>query len=160
MITYGQYQFEKDMRDVIALCGSWWKDSLFYKTYGIDYDVDIDFFRSLYKTGYLFYTCGRDDDNVLISCYVGVKQPYLFNKNLLSAHEIVWCIDKPHRNFKNLVGLLKAIEDLMSNNKIIIWNLNVSNESVYNNTGEFLNRKGYTFMDKIYSKIKQEKNNG
>jgi hypothetical protein len=158
MIIYGQDNFEKDMEDVIELCSTWWEDSLFFKTYGIEYAVDEALFVNLKNMGLLIYTIGRDINGQAISCYVGFKSPYMFNKNTLSANEVVWCVHKEHRNFRNLVGLMNAIEDLMFKENISLWNLNVSNESVYNSTGEFLERKGYTFMDKVYSKQKENGN--
>jgi hypothetical protein len=160
MLKFGQGNFDDDIKDVVELCSRWWKDSLFYKTYSINYSVDENLFRTMWESGFLVYTCGRDEEGKLIACYVAVKQPYMFNPYVMSAHEIVWCIDKEHRNFKNLMALLKAIELLMEKYKIIIWNLNISNENVYNNTGKVLERRGYTFMDKVYSKLKGENNYG
>ena len=59
-------------------------------------------------------------------------------------------ISKP--NFKNLLALMNAIETLMKEENIVVWNLHVSNEQQFDTTGTFLEKKGYTFMDKIFSK--------
>ncbi len=158
MIIYGIDNFEQDMEDIIELCSTWWEDSLFFKTYGMEYAVDKTLFRNLKDVGLLVYTIGRDINGQIISCYVGCKSPYMFNAKVLSCNEIVWCVDKEYRNFRNLVGLMNAIEDLMFKENITLWNLNVSNESAYNSTGDFLERKGYTFMDKCYSKQKENGN--
>jgi hypothetical protein len=151
-VKFEKGEWDKDAQDIIDLCGSWWEDSLFFKTYNIEYAVDRELFDNLKNANMLVYTIGRSANGKIISCFVGVKSPYMFNKNLTSCSEIVWCIDKEHRNFRNLVGLLGAIEDLMEEEKIMMWNLNVSNEIHYNKTGDFLERRGYTFMDKVYSK--------
>lgn len=135
------------------MCSEWWKDSKFYKEYGVEYSISKDFFNLLRSQNALIYTVGRDENNEIISCYVGVKQPYLFNNKIMSAHEIVWCVKKEYRNFRTLVGLVDAIEKLMEDEKILIWNLNVSNELKYNNIGRYLEKRNYNFMDKVYSKM-------
>jgi len=156
-VIYEKGNWEKDSNDILELCGTWWKDSLFYKLYNIEYNVDINLFQTIYKSGSLIYTVGRENDK-LISCYVGIKSPYLFNPSIITASEVVWCVRKENRSFKNLIGLMRAIEKLMKEEDIFQWNLNVSNEEKYNSTGKFLESKGYDFMDKCFTKIRR--NNG
>ena len=150
MTEYSTGDFEKDMADVVELCGTWWNDSLFYKLYGIEFSVDKSWFRLIKDYG-LIYTCGRQEGN-LVSCYVGIKTPYMFNPSVMTANEIVWCVHKDYRNYRELIGLMKAIDNLMFINNIQLWNLAVSNEEKYNSTGEFLEKKNYNLMDKIYSR--------
>src|SRR3990167_680951 len=152
---YGTGDFEKDMADVVELCGTWWNDSLFYKLYNIPFNVDTTWFRIIKEHG-LIYTCGRQDGK-LVSCYVGLKTPYMFNPSVMTANEIVWCVHKDYRNYRKLIGLMKAIEDLMEKNDIKLWNLAVSNEEKYLPTAEFLERQGYNFMDRCYPKYQGEK---
>ena len=158
MIIYGNTEWEKDLNDVIDLCKTWWKDSLFYKLYGVEYKVDINLFETVKNSGQLIYTLGRNENNKLISCYVGVKSPYMFNPSLMTASEIVWCVRKEERCFKNLVGLMRAVENLMKSENIMQWNLNVSNEEKYNSTCQFLESRGYDFMDRCFTKLKGERN--
>lgn len=153
MVVFKKSEFEKDMNDVIQLCETWWKDSLFFKNYGIPYKVYGDLFFRLKDAGVLIYTCGRNEKEELVSCYVGTKAPYMFNADVLSATEIVWCVRKEDRNYKNLIRLTAAIENLMSDEQILLWNLTVSNEEKYQGTEKFLKRQGYAFMDRIYSKL-------
>ena len=153
MIIYGKTEWERDFKEVIELCGTWWKESLFYKLYGIEYDVDVDLFQRLKDAEGLIYTIGREN-GMVISCYVGIKSPYLFNPKVLTATEVVWCIRKENRCFKNLVCLIRAIETLMDEENLKLWNLNVSNEEKYESTGKFLTLKGYDFMDKCFSKLR------
>lgn len=157
-IYYGSGDFEKDMKDVIELCGTWWEDSLFYKKYGIRYEVHEELFLQCKDAGILVYTCGRTEEGKLVSCYVGVKSPYMFNKNVMSVAEIVWCVRKENRSFRALIGLVKAIENLMKEENADHWNLNVSNEPHYDNTVKFLENNGYVLMDKCCHKYKENKN--
>lgn len=154
MVVFKKSEFERDANDIIQLCGTWWNDSLFYKTYKMQYRVYADFFFRLKDAGFLIYTCGRNEKGELVSCYVGSKSPYMFNPLFMVATEIVWCVRKEDRNFKNLIGLTNAIEDLMKEESIDVWSLAVSNEEQYDSTGAFLCKKEYTLMDKIYSKSK------
>ena len=154
--VYGMGEFEKDFEDVIELCGTWWKDSLFYKLYGIEYSVDKQWFNTLKNYG-LIYICGRKGDK-LVSCYVGIKSPYMFNPKVMTSNEIVWCIRKENRCYKELISLMEAIDDLMKKNNIELWNLAVSNENIYESTGNFLERRKYKLMDKIYSRREQWQN--
>ncbi len=158
MIVYKTGDWETDRDAIIELCGTWWKDSLFYKLYKVDYKVDLNLFEIVKNAGGLIYTTGWDDYGKLVSCYVGIKSPYMFNRDLITVAEVVWCIRKENRCFKNLVGLIKAIERLMERESIVLWNLNVSNEEKYNSTGKFLEAKGYYLMDKCFTKITGEKN--
>lgn len=152
MVTFKKCAFEKDMNDIIQLCGTWWHDSLFFKSYGVEYKVDTQMFLNVYDSGALIYLCGRDEEDELVSCYVGVKTPYMFNSSILAATEIVWCVRKEHRSFKNLYELVKEIEKLMVEENIQVWSLAVSNELKYGSTEKFLRRMGYSFMDRIYSR--------
>ena len=155
-LIYKKSEWVKDRDEIEELCGTWWEDSLFYKLYGIKYKVDMNLFETMNKSGALIYTVGRDVHGKLISCYVGIKSPYIFNTEIITASEIVWCIRKEYRNFKNLVSLIKAIQTLMEEENIFQWNLNVSNEKKYDSTGSFLESKKYAFMDKCFTKLKGE----
>ena len=153
---YGTGDFEKDFEDVIELCGTWWNESLFYKLYGIEYSVDKEWFKTIKNYG-LIYTCGRQDGK-LVSCYVGIKSPYMSNPKVMTSNEIVWCVRKENRSYRELIELMIAIEKLMKENNIELWNLAVSNENIYESTGNFLERKKYKLMDKIYSRREQWQN--
>jgi len=157
-LVYGKGNWEKDRDDIIDLCGTWWEDSLFFKLYGIKYNVDVDMFNKVKEYGALIYTVGRDENGRLISCYVGSKSPYMFNPSVLAATEIVWCIRKENRKFKHLVRLIYEIEKLMTNENVIQWNLNVSNEEIYAGLEKFLTSRRYDFMDKCFTKLKEAGN--
>ena len=157
-LIFGKTTFDKDLSDVLELCGTWWKESLFYKLYKIEYDVDISFFEVINTVQGLMYTVGRNSSGKAIACYVGFKAPYMFNKNVFSANEVVWCVHKDYRNLQNLKSLLDAIDQLMLDEKVELWNLNVSNERQYDKLGEFLEKLGYNLMDKCYSNYKGDKN--
>ena len=154
--VYETGDFEKDFKDVIELCSTWWEESLFYKLYGIQYSVDKDWFRTIKNYG-LIYTCGRQKEKI-ISCYVGIKSPYMFNPNVMTSNEIVWCVRRENRSYRELIDLMIAIDDLMRKNNIELWNLAVSNEQIYDSTGNFLEKKKYKLMDKIYSRREQWQN--
>jgi len=156
-LEFGKTTFNNDLADVVALCGSWWKDSLFHKLYKIKYNVDISFFEVINSVQGLIYTIGRNDKGECIACYVGFKAPYMFNKDVICANEVVWCVDKEHRNIRNLKGLLDAVDQLMLDEKVDLWNLNVSNEPKYDRLGNFLEKLGYNLMDKCYSNYKGDK---
>lgn len=158
MIVYEKGEWKKDRDDIIELCGTWWKDSLFYKLYNVEYKVDVDLFENVKNAGSLIYTTGRNNNGVLISCYVGIKSPYMFNTEFITASEIVWCIRKEDRCFRNLISLIKSIDNLMHEENVMQWNLNVSNEEKYNSTQKFLESKGYSFMDKCFTKLKGDTN--
>lgn len=154
MVVFKKSEFERDMNDVIQLCGTWWQDSLFFKRYKIPYKVHGDLFFRLKDADVLIYTCGRNEKGELVSCYVGARTPYMFNADVPTATEIVWCVRKENRDYKNLIGLTKAVEDLMEKEQILLWNLTISNEEKYQSTEKFLKRRGYFFMDRIYSKYR------
>jgi hypothetical protein len=156
MIFY-RGEFETDMSDVIALCSRWWGDSLFHRSYGVDYNVHVDFFRQLHKSGHLIYTVGRDDNTgQAIACYVGIKVPYMFNPGIVSASEVVWCVDKGHRSYRHLIRLLDAIDRLMDESGVDLWGLAVSNVDLYDSLGVVLAHRGYVFMDRIYTRLKKK----
>lgn len=151
MITYSQIDFEKDYEGVVKLCGSWWEDSLFFKLYGIKYSLNKELFEGIFKAGIILALIGKDKGKI-VSCYVGVKHPYQFNARVLTATEIVWCLDKEYRTFKNLVGLLNAIEKLMVANNINLYFLAASQESKYAALEALLIRRKFNLIDSIYSK--------
>ena len=156
-LHFGRTTFEKDCDDVYNLCETWWEDSLFYKLYKIEYGVDTSLFRTIDIAGGLIYTVGRNDEGKAIACYVGFKSPYMFNKNVTCANEVVWCVHKDHRNLQNLKSLLDAVDQLMLEEECLLWNLNVSNEPKYGRLGYFLEKLGYNLMDKCYSMYKGER---
>jgi len=152
MIEYSQIKLEEGYDEIVSLCGTWWKDSLFYKLYGIDYKVDKEVFLSLEKSGILILLVGREEGK-MIACYAGIKHPYVFNPTVVTASEIVWCLDKEHRTFRNLMGLFSAIDDVMKKNNVVLYFLAVSQEGKYEALEKILERKGLDRMDAVYSKL-------
>lgn len=154
-MIFGQGDFEQDMEDVVDLCSKWWDESLFCQTYGVPYRVHKYFFRAVRQSGALIYTIGRDDSGIAKACYVGIKMPYMFNPAILSASEIVWCVDRGVRSFQVLKNLLKEIDILMVEHNVKLWGLAVSNSPQFNALDRVLQRSGYTFMDRMHTRFRR-----
>jgi hypothetical protein len=143
--NYDNYQ------EVVDLCGSWWQDSLFYKTYRIPYNVDKKLFDCANESGALISVVGREDGKV-IAAYVGIKQPYIFNPEYTIAVECVWCLHAEHRTLRNALGLLDQVEKAMDKHDIDIVSLAVSAEPKYKSLAKLLERRRFVLMDDIYMK--------
>lgn len=141
--------YEEDYKIATELCGRWWKDSLFYKTYGVEYKVHKPLFDAMYDMGALIYTIGYVDDEPA-GCYIAIKQPYMFNPAYNMMTEIVWCLDEKYRGFRNLVALLNEIDRLGRESDCQLYSLAVSNEEEYNSLHRVLGSKNFTNMDHVF----------
>lgn len=123
-IVYGYADFYNDIEGVIDLCATWWNDSAFYKNTGMPFEVDREQFEQFYLSGMLVAVVGKEEiTGKIVSCYIGVKSPYYFNKNYLMCNEVVWCLHKDYRKGREVFNLIKAIEMAMKGNRINIYNL-------------------------------------
>lgn len=154
MIAYSLGTLEKDYEEVTKLCSRWWPESLFYKTYGIKYELDKKVFDYLNNLGILMVLLGKDEGKI-VSCYIGLKHPYLFNPSIYTATEIVWCIDKNYRSFRNMLQLIKEIENLMKLNNIDLYFIALSGEEKYRKLGKVLTKHNFIEMDIAYSKYRR-----
>ena len=50
------------------------------------------------------------------------------------------------------------MDTLMREKNIYLWNINVSNEPIYDGAGKYLEKRGYKFLDKCYSMYKGANN--
>lgn len=151
MMTFKTADFETDLKTMIDVCGKWWKDSLFFKSYAIEYNVNVELFRSLFLSGVFIYSIGYQDDKA-ISVYAGVKTPYMFNSSIMVLTEVVWCVDKDYRSYKNVLELLKQVDLLAEQNEIDIYSLAVSNTEQFEPLKRLLPRRGYILMDNMFIK--------
>lgn len=150
-MIFKQTTYEQDYEIVVDLCAKWWPDSLFFKTYGIEYKVHKTMFDAANESGILVYTIGYIDDEPA-GCYIGVKQPYMFNPEYNLLTEIVWCLDEKYRGFKNLMELLGEVERLGSENDCQLYSLAVSSASEYDGLQKILDAKGFVNMDHVFMK--------
>jgi len=152
MIKYYDMDYDRDYQDVVDLCGTWWEDSLFYKTYRIPYKVDKRVFDAGNEAGALLAFAGRNEEGKAVAAYVAIISPYLFNPEYLMAVECVWCLHKDYRNLGYSIGLLDEIEKRLIDRGVNILSLASSAAPEYASLGMLLRRRGYTLMDNIYMK--------
>lgn len=115
----------RDTKDVIELCMTWWYQSKFFENTNMPFESTQEYWWNLFQLGVMMGTVGRNEDKELKSCYVAMKQPYMFNHSYIMASEIVWCIDKEYRSGRNLIQLLNEIEDCNQNNNTSFYSLNL-----------------------------------
>lgn len=152
MITYGDMDYDRDYQDVVDLCGTWWEDSLFYKTYRIPYKVNKELFDGANAAEMLLWFVGRNESGKAVAAYVAVIQPYMFNPDYLMAVECVWCLHKDYRKLGHAMGLLDEIERRLVDRGVDILSLAASASPEYRSLGTILRRRGYTLMDNLYMK--------
>ena len=123
---------EQDMHDIAELAGSWWDDSLFFKTFGIGYKPDMAMYKTLFDGEILLMILGRHKEtDQLISCYAAVVFPYQFNIDIKMATEFVWCIHADYRNSRIFFELLKEIAKVMAEKNMRLYTLSVSQEEKF-----------------------------
>lgn len=115
----------RDTKEVIALCETWWSDAKFYENTGMKFDTKEVYWWNLFQAGVMMGTVGRNEDGEMKSCYIAMKQPYMFNHSYNSANEIVWCIDTEYRTGRNLIQLLNKIDECNNENNTAFYNLNL-----------------------------------
>lgn len=140
---------------VLDLCATWWKDSAWYLNTGMEFKSDPNYWYSLFAQGVMIGCVGRDDDNIARSCYVAVKQQYLFNQDYITASEVVWCLDEEHRTGRNLLELMSKIEDVLKRTGVDIYNLNLPVQEGHDRLNSKMKRMG--FFDQDISMFKEIK---
>lgn len=115
----------RDSKEVIELCRTWWYDAKFFEKTGMPFDTKEQYWWGMFQQGVMMGTVGRNEDGELKSCYVAMKQPYMFNHSYKNATEIVWCIDKEYRSGRNLIQLLNEIEACNKSEQTTFYNLNL-----------------------------------
>lgn len=123
-LTYDKLSV-RDTTDVIELCRTWWYDSKFFENTGMPFETSQEYWWNLFQSGTMMGTVGRNEDKELKSCYVALKQPYMFNHSYTMASEVVWCIDKEYRSGRNLIQLLNEIEECNKDEQTSFYGLNL-----------------------------------
>jgi len=140
------------MKDVPALIEGYEK---FYPTteyvnnYPFDYNTVHALTVGLIEAGLLI--CAEVDGKVVGSVGLAVL-PFMFNRNFLSANEIVWWIDPEHQSLGLGKQLLKAIEPeakAMGCSQIVMVALSTSPEFV----DELYKHMGYHLSERVYTKV-------
>ena len=138
---------------IADLCGLWWSDSLFFKTFGVEYNPDMDMFAQMDELGLLITVLGEDESGELVACYAGAKTTYQFNKDLMVAAEVVWCVHPDYRCGSIALQLIKQIDKVMGAKGVKFYNLCISDEDKFKSMGKYLERKaGFALMDHVYFK--------
>ncbi|MCK4782577.1 MAG: GNAT family N-acetyltransferase [Desulfobacteraceae bacterium] len=152
-ITFREGNGTTDNDRIAALCGLWWSDSLFYKTFGVEYDPEMSMYSNLHDAGMLVTILGEDENGEIVACYAGAPAPYQFNTDITVATEIVWCVHPDHRNGSIALQLIKQIDKVMELKGVDFYNLCISQEDKFESMGKYLERKaGFTRMDQVYFK--------
>lgn len=115
----------RDTKDVIELCRTWWYQTKFFENTDMQFETQEVYWWNLFQSGVMMGTVGRNENKELKSCYVAMKQPYMFNHSFHSASEIVWCIDTEYRTGRNLIQLLNEIEACNEYEQTAFYNLNL-----------------------------------
>lgn len=123
-LTYEKFCV-RDVKEVIELCDTWWYDSKFFENTGMPFETSQEYWWNLFQSGTMMGTVGRNEDKELKSCYVAMKQPYMFNHSYIMGSEVVWCIHKEYRSGRNLIQLLNEIESCNEYEQTAFYNLNL-----------------------------------
>lgn len=155
MIIYSKETVKDNYDEIIELCGTWWNETLFFNLYGIEYAPEELMFIEAERLGIMLIILGRNENGKLVSCYIGMKSPYPFNKNIMTAIELVWCIHKDYRTFSNLLSLIKEISRVMKEERVNLYSLAVPEEDKYAGLGKIMKRQGFNKMETGYSKFRR-----
>ena len=151
MITWREGNGSSDNNRIARLCSTWWYESLFFKTYGVTYEPDMDLFARLNEMGMLVTILGENDDDKLVACYAGAISNYQFNASVRICNEIVWCVHPDHRNSRTGLQLIRQIDKVMREKGVDLYPLAVSQEDKFKPLDKYLARKeNSTLMDKVY----------
>ena len=152
-VTFREGNGTTDNDRIASLCALWWRDTLFYKTFGVEYNPSMGMFSQMNELGILITVLGEDESGELVACYAGAATPYQFNKDVTVASEIVWCVHPDYRNGSTALHLIKQIDKIMEIKGVRLYSLCISHENKFKSMGKYLERKaGFTLMDGVYFK--------
>lgn len=147
MITYSNGK-QEDINKVVDLCSTWWEDSSFYKNTKMVYNPDIPLFNQLWRQNLLFFIVGKNESEEVVSCYVSVISPHLFNPSYTMASEIVWCLREDYRKGKEVFKLINKAEEGLKERGVDIYNLNLPIPEDKQSLAEYLTtKKGFFLQD-------------
>jgi hypothetical protein len=137
----------RDTKKVIELCDTWWYDSAWYKNTKMKFATTPEYWYGLFQMGTIILCVGENEAGEMKACYVGMKQPYLFNHDYITSTEVVWCIAEEYRTGANLVVLLSEIDKLCKEEGIHFYNLNLPVQEKKEKLADSLVRRGFFTQD-------------
>lgn len=110
---------------------------------------DYEAFGQLYVAGMLRCITVRED-NELIGYAIFIVQPHLHYKTCLTAFEDIYFLKKEHRKGRVGLRLLQFAEDVLKKEGV---NRVIMHTKVFLDNSRLFEYLGYTFTDKLFSKV-------
>lgn len=116
---------------------------------GIKFDVDLDFYLNEAIQDKLICV-GIYNQEELIGCYLAIIIPYMLNKNMKCANELLWCIHPKYQKTRAAFELIKYLEEVLPFYGVSVWGLAVPHTESHPRLGQGMEKLGYKSIETIY----------
>jgi N-acetylglutamate synthase-like GNAT family acetyltransferase len=138
----------EDIPEIVEMAREFWKETIYKETF--DPETVEAMSQLCIDQGLM---CVVDIGGKLEGFACGVKGALLANSEVLSGTEVAWWVNPDHRQGKNGIGLLMALEKQAKEQGIKYWNMAYMQSSMPEKIEGIYKRLGYERAEVIYAKV-------
>jgi hypothetical protein len=138
----------EDVPQIVDMGRVFWKETIYKEDF--EPETVSELFNTCIDHG-LMSVLEIDDKLEGFAC--GLKTPLIANSKVFLGTEVAWWVNPDHRQGKNGIGLLMALEKQAKEQGIKYWNMAYMQSSMPEKVEEIYKQFGYEKNEVIYSKV-------